>query len=307
MRYNINFIANSKKYFTLSLVLLAIILVGIVAFGVQLDIQFKGGTMITYAYDGELDPSAFAATADSLIDDPVSVRESTDLATGAHTMIVNLSSAEGMSSDEIFGFTAALQEAYPQNNLISEQTNNVDPSIGADFLRKSLWAVAVASMLMVVFVGYRFRRIGGMSAGLMGVVALIHDVAMVFGAFVLFRIPIDDNFIAVILTILGYSLNDTIVIYDRIRENRRLLGSRLTTTELVNTSINQSLVRSINTTVTTIAAMIVVMIVSYIFNVTSIQSFAFPMVVGLVSGTYSSVCIAGPLWVRWQNRRMKAA
>ncbi len=307
MRFNINFISNSKKYFTLSLVLLAIIAVGMFAFGVQLDIQFKGGTMITYAYDGELDAAAFAATADSLIDAPVSVRESTDLASGARTLVVNLSSAEGMSSDEIFGFTAALQEAYPQNNLRSEQTNNVDPSIGADFLRKSLWAVAVASMLMVVFVGYRFRRIGGMSAGLMGVVALIHDVAMVFGAFVLFRIPIDDNFIAVILTILGYSLNDTIVIYDRIRENRRLLGSKLTTAELVNTSINQSLVRSINTTVTTIMAMVVVMVVSYIFNVTSIQSFAFPMVVGLISGTYSSVCIAGPLWVRWQNHRAKTA
>ncbi len=307
MRFNINFISNSKKYFTLSLVLLAIIAVGMFAFGVQLDIQFKGGTMITYAYNGELDAAAFAATADSLIDAPVSVRESTDLASGARTLVVNLSSAEGMSSDEIFGFTAALQEAYPQNNLRSEQTNNVDPSIGADFLRKSLWAVAVASMLMVVFVGYRFRRIGGMSAGLMGVVALIHDVAMVFGAFVLFRIPIDDNFIAVILTILGYSLNDTIVIYDRIRENRRLLGSKLTTAELVNTSINQSLVRSINTTVTTIMAMVVVMVVSYIFNVTSIQSFAFPMVVGLISGTYSSVCIAGPLWVRWQNHRAKTA
>lgn len=307
MRFNVNFTGNSKRFFTLSLILIAAILVSVFVFGVQLDIQFRGGAMITYGYDGAIDANGFGATADSLLSAPVSVRESADLATGLQTLVVTLPGSQSMTAEEIGDFTASLQAAYPSNNLRTEEVSSINPVIGADFLRKSLWAVAFASILMVVFVAIRFRKIGGMSAGVMGVVALIHDVIMVFGVFVLFRIPVDDNFIAVLLTILGYSLNDTIVIYDRIRENRRLLGSKATYAELVNLSINQSLVRSINTTVTTVLSMIVVSIVAYLYGVTSILSFSLPMIAGLVSGTYSSVCIAGPLWVRWQENKLAKA
>jgi preprotein translocase SecF subunit len=307
MKFNINFMGNSKKYFILSAALIAIIVASLLVFGVQLDIQFRGGAMITYAYSGTVDASAFEQTADSLLAAPVSVRESSDIATGMQALVVTLPGSQNMTAEEILEFTTGLQAAYPQNGLRAEEVSSVNPVIGADFLRKSLWAVAFASILMVIFVAFRFRKIGGMSAGVMGLVALIHDVIIVFGVFVLFRIPVDDNFIAVVLTILGYSLNDTIVIYDRIRENRRLMGSKAGYAELVNLSINQSLVRSINTTVTTILSMIVVAVVAYIYGVTSIQSFALPMIAGLVSGTYSSVCIAGPLWVRWQERKLAKA
>jgi preprotein translocase SecF subunit len=307
MKFNINFMGNSKKYFILSVTLIAVILVSLFVFGLQLDIQFRGGAMITYGYDGAIDVNAFSAEADSLLASPVSVRESSDLATGLQTLVVTLPGSQNMTADEILDFTSGLQAQFPDNSLRAEEVSSVNPVIGADFLRKSLWAVAFASFLMVIFVAIRFRKIGGMSAGVMGLVALIHDVIIVFGVFVLFRIPIDDNFIAVVLTILGYSLNDTIVIYDRIRENRRLMGAKATYSELVNTSINQSLVRSINTTVTTILSMIVVAVVAYVYGVTSIQSFALPMIAGLISGTYSSVCIAGPLWVRWQENKLAKA
>jgi preprotein translocase SecF subunit len=113
------------------------------------------------------------------------------------------------------------------------------------------------------------------------------------------------NFIAVILTIIGYSLNDTIVIYDRIRENRRIYGSKMAPRELVDLSVNQTLVRCINTSVTTAISMIVVTVVAMLFNVDSIFSFSFPLILGLISGTYSSVCLASPLWVRWQEHKAK--
>ena len=136
----------------------------------------------------------------------------------------------------------------------------------------------------------------------MAVVALLHDVLFVFTTFIIFRMPINDNFIAIVLTILGYSLNDTIVIYDRIRENKRLLGKKYTTGELVNLSINQSLTRTINTSVMTVLAMAVVLVVALMYNVESIVSFALPMIIGMIAGVYSSICIAGPLWVMWQER-----
>ena len=138
-------------------------------------------------------------------------------------------------------------------------------------------------------------------------VALCHDMIMVFGSFVIFRFDIDANFMAVLLTILGYSINATIIIYDRIRENRRLYGNKYAVDELVNMSVSQTLGRSIHTTVTTVLAMAVVAVVCAICGVTSIISFALPLIVGMIAGVYSSNCIAPTLWVMWQKRNAKKA
>ena len=201
--------------------------------------------------------------------------------------------------------TNALQEAYPDNNIKEASSSSVDASKGANFFFKCLAAVLIAAVLMIFYVAIRFKKIGGLSAGVMAVVALIHDLILVYFVFVLFRMPLNDNFIAVVLMILGYSLNDTIVIYDRIRENRRKSGPKVSTAEVVNASLNQCLVRTICTSVTTIFAIGSVLVVSLIYNIDSIVSFALPMMIGLVSGSYSSLCIAAPLWVMWKNHKDK--
>ena len=114
------------------------------------------------------------------------------------------------------------------------------------------------------------------------------------------RIPLNGNFIAALLTILGYSINDTVVIYDRVRENRQLYGNSMDFATLVNNSINQSLRRSINTTISTLLALGTVCVVSVVFGLDSIFTFAFPLIIGMISGVYSTICIAGPLWVEWE-------
>ena len=119
------------------------------------------------------------------------------------------------------------------------------------------------------------------------------------------RFPIDANFMAVVLTVLGNSINNTIVVYDRIRENRNLYGNSLSLKELVNMSITQSITRSVNTTVTTAFAVLAICVVCAICGVTSIMTFAIPMMAGLICGTYSSLCISGPLWVLWQEKHGK--
>ena len=151
--------------------------------------------------------------------------------------------------------------------------------------------------------GIRFRTIGGLSAGVMGVLALIHDCLIVFGVFVVLRIPINDSLIAVVLTILGYSINDTIVVFDRYRENYRLTGGKMPLPELVNLSINQTLSRTINTTMTTFTAITVVYVFATIYGIDSIRNFALPMMVGIISGAYSTIFIAGTLWVLWKTRK----
>ena len=164
--------------------------------------------------------------------------------------------------------------------------------------------MAFASLLMVVYISLRFKKIGGWSAGITAVIALIHDLLMVFAVFVLFRISINANFIAICLTILGYSLNDTIVIYDRVRENKRIYGDAMPIEEMMNLSLNQSFTRSLMTSITTASAMVVVSVIAKMYNVTSILSFSFPMIIGMVSGCYSSLCIATMLWVIWQKKKI---
>lgn len=303
---NINFIGNSKKYFGLSIVLVAVVLICSFVLDVQLDIQFKGGSIITYSYEGDMVAADFAAKADELLGGGVSYQENTgELAGTGKTVILTLPGVRSLKSEELVAVTDSLRESFPENNPQTISISNVDPTIGGEFLAKCLTAVFFASILMVVYIAFRFRKIGGLSAGVMAVVALMHDVVIVFGTFVLLHMPLNDNFIAVVLTILGYSLNDTIVVYDRIRENRRLMGSKAQIGELVNRSINQSFRRSMNTSITTAMAMVIVTVVAYLSNVTSILSFSIPMIFGLVSGTYSSICIAGPLWVKWQERKLE--
>ncbi len=300
-----DFIGNSKKFFTISIALTVAIILCTFIFGVQLDIQFRGGSMVTYAYDGSLDTDAFEQKVESLFGGDVGIQNAKDVGSGLETLVVSFPGTQSLSADQMSKLTDDLHTAFPENNLRSIQINNVDATIGREFFSKSLVAVAFASILMVLYVAIRFSKIGGMSAGVMGVVALIHDIIIVYGVFVVFKIPINDNFIAVVLTILGFSLNDTIVIYDRIRENKRLLGSKTSIAQLVNISVNQSLTRSINTTLCALAAMLVVTIVAAIYGVESIFSFSFPLLLGLFCGAYSSICIAGPLWVKWQEYKQR--
>ena len=179
--------------------------------------------------------------------------------------------------------------------------------MGFMFFMKCLCAIGIAAVLMVLYVAFRFRKIGGLSAGCMALVALVQDIIVVYFTFVILRFPIDSNFMAVILTIIGYSLNDTIVIYDRVRENRRLLGRDVSTAELYNVSANQMLKRTIYTSLTTALAIGTVLVVCLIMNIDSVVTFALPMLLGVIYGCFSSTCIAGPLWVAWQNRKAKKA
>ncbi|MDE6710262.1 MAG: protein translocase subunit SecF, partial [Oscillospiraceae bacterium] len=152
------------------------------------------------------------------------------------------------------------------------------------------------------YIAIRFKNIGGWLAGVCAIAALLHDCIIVYGTFIICHMSINANFMAVVLTILGYSINNTIVIYDRIRENETLYRKSKTRNDIVNMSINQSLTRSINTSITTIAAMLAVTIVAAVYGVTSIISFSLPMMIGMIAGAYSSVCFTCPLWLTLEDK-----
>ncbi|MCM0707071.1 protein translocase subunit SecF [Faecalicatena sp. BF-R-105] len=301
--WNINFFAHRKYYFTISIMLIVVMFACALVFGVNLDIQFKGGALLTYSYTGDLDAPAFQKAAEKVLGQSVSMQESTDIATGKRNIVLSLPTSEGIDAERQAALAAALNEQFSGNEIETASISVVNPTIGGEFLAKCLVAIGFAALLMVFYVSFRFRRIGGWSAGVTAVIALVHDILMVFAVFVIGRISLNANFIAVCLTILGYSLNDTIVIYDRIRENRRIYGTSMSVEDLVNLSLNQSMTRSLLTSVTTASAMVVVSLVALLYNVNTILSFSFPMIIGMVSGFYSSVCIAPALWTMWQKKK----
>ena len=304
---SINFIGNRKKFYTFSCALIAVVLVFCGIFGVKMDVEFKGGSMITLAYEGDADLNDLKSTIGTeLGKSNLTLQTGSDIS-GNQTLTVTLPGSDTLTTEQLDNLLAALNEQYPDNNFVQNEVSNVDATIGKEFLLKSVVALVAACVLILLYVAYRFRKIGGLKAGSTAIVALLHDMFVVFGVFVLLRIPLNGNFIAALLTILGYSINDTVVIYDRIRENSALYGKKqMSLAELVNLSVNQSFARSLMTSITTCLALGVVCIISVIYRLDSIYSFAFPLLFGMVSGVYSTICIATPLWVDWKNKKKAA-
>lgn len=304
----IDFFALRKIFFGVSL---AIVVIGIICnfiFGTTLDIQFSGGSMLKYTYSGEVNSAELERMIqDATPDNIVTFSRSQDLVNGTNKITVQFSGEEAITTEVQEKLTADIQKEFPDNNFKLEESNSVDATMGMSFLLKCVCAVALASILMVLYVTIRFRKIGGLSAGMFGLVALFHDVAVIYFFYVIFRMPIDSNFIAVALMILGYSLNDTVVIYDRIREERKLQGYKADIVDVFNYSMTKVVRRTIMTTVTTLIAVITVYVVALVFSLDSVTGFALPMMVGLISGCYSSIFVAGPLWVMWQKRKERLA
>lgn len=302
--FNFDFIGKRKLFFTISIVLVAFSILSTFIFGVDLDIQFKGGTIITYVYDGDLDCDGFVKDAKEILGG-IGVQYTTgvDFSSGKSNIQLSLTSTSGLSSDKQFELTNALTEKYAENNIDLIESSDVSPSSGREFFLKCIVAVILSSIVLIIYIAIRFKKIGGWLAGICAIIALLHDCIIVYGTFIVCGMPINANFMAVVLTILGYSINNTIVIYDRIRENSKLYGKKMTREENVNLSINQSLTRSINTSLTTVVAMLAVTIVAAVYGVTSIISFSLPVMVGMIAGTYSSVCLVSVLWSYFEGKK----
>lgn len=305
-KFNIDF----NKAFKKALIgYAAIFLIGIVIaciFGVKLDINFKGGSKVSYSYQNEIDTKAVEKVIKENVKENFTLTKSEALADGTKQIEIALTGKKALTPDELADLNKALNESFKENSFEYLTSNSVSPTMASTFFIKSLAAIVVTAIFVVLYVGIRFKKIGGVSAALTALVALVLDLLVTFFVCVIFRLQIDSNYIAVALTMLGYSLNDTIVIYDRVRENRRIYGDK-EIGEVVNISINQTLVRNVVTALTTFLAVATIIVVSEIYGLQTLRTFAIPMAFGLVSGGISSIFIAGPLWVVWKNFRAKKA
>ena len=192
-------------------------------------------------------------------------------------------------------------EATSRGTLTSgvrlKSLDDISPSSGQELARSAMWMALLACAGILVYVTIRFE----FTSGCVAIIALVHDVLILLGVYSLFRISVNINFIAAVLTVLGYSINNTIVIMDRIRENTRH-SRKETYGEIANNSIWQTMTRSINTTITTLLTIGMV----YIIGVSAIKAFALPIIIGIVVGFFSSVFVTGPLWATWRDSAVKA-
>jgi preprotein translocase subunit SecF len=288
---NIKVMKNSKYFAIASAV---IILIGIVVFitsGFDLGIDFTGGTVITLNMvdEFELDVVREATKEYATTDYSVAISEGTK----AEIKIQDKNDNPEEQNKVRENILARIKETYPKATI--ETTDRVGATAGAELLQKTIMSVIIACAFILVYIWFRFEVLSGFSA----LVALIHDVLIMTAMVLIFRTRINSSFIAAILTIIGYSINDTIVVFDRIRENTKRFKSSFSRQEIVDKSVSETIVRSLNTSITTLFTITAL----YILGVQSIKEFALPLIVGIISGTYSSIFIASPFWVAIHKKR----
>ncbi|MBQ9955968.1 MAG: protein translocase subunit SecF [Ruminococcus sp.] len=299
-----DFCSDSKRRMMIIIAAIVIVaaVVGAIVRGINVAIEFKGGTVITYDCAADVDVNKAEGVVKEIVDTSVSIRTGENIETGGKQITVSFTSEEGLTVDRQVELTEALQKAFPEADMVLSDSNDVNPTTGKEFFLKCIVAVLFAAVLIIIYIAIRFKKIGGWSAGLCSVFALLHDLLVAMTASILFGFEFNSNMVAVILTILGYSINNTIVIYDRIRENRQLMP-KASLNEIINAGCSQSLTRSIRTSITTIGTMLIVTIVVFISGYKSLLSFSVPLMFGLISGTYSSLFVAPGTWAWWMEKR----
>ena len=276
-----NVTKNNKIFYIIPVVIVIIgIIMGIVNGGFNLDTEFIGGTSLTIDMGKDFSDAELNNFAEKALGKDVVVQKSE----GNRAVIRTTE----ITNEEKATLLSALATQYGIK-AEAENFESVSATMGVETQQKAIIAVIIAVVLMLIYISIRFEFLSGVAA----VMALIHDVLIMLSLYLIFQIPVNSSFIAAILTILGYSINATIVVFDRVRENRRNLSSSYTFEDATDSAIKSTLWRSINTTLTTLFTIGAI----YIMDVTSIKNFALPLIVGIVAGVYSSICLSGNLWV----------
>lgn len=267
---------------------LLIMLVGAVAgilYGMRLGIDFTGGSLLVLNIGEPFD----SARIEQIVGDHVSADFQVAASDGIKALIrIQDRDLNAEELDEVRdNIIEDIRAQYPETQI--ETIDRVGAVAGRELMRNAFLSVAVACAFMLIYIWIRFELLSGFAA----LVALLHDVAIMTAAVLILRQQVNTSFIAAVLTIVGYSINDTIVVFDRIRENKKRYSRELSRAEIVDRSVSEMMSRTLNTSLTTLFTITAV----YILGVPSIREFTLPIIVGIVCGTWSSVFIASPLWL----------
>lgn len=282
------------KWISIAILVLGLVC-GIVFGGLNTGIDFTGGSITTFKIGEEFDTQVIedAVTSQGVVG-PQIVKTGEGW-TDAEVRMQDVSEESGDQSAITAAILEKIQETYPNAEIGSE--DRVGGTASKELVLNAFLTVIVACALMLVYIWIRFELFSGIAA----VVALAHDVGIMIAFMAIFQFQINSSFIAACLTIVGYSINDTIVLLDRIRDNNKIMSlKKYTREQIANVSIKETIGRTLNTSVTTL----IMIVTLYIFGVTTIKDFAFPIIIGLVAGTYSSIFVAVPLATYLQKKHV---
>lgn len=281
-------VGNKKKFFSLSILLIAIGF-GIMGFNISqgkgafnFDIDFTGGTALTVEMGKEFDNNKVSETITR-----VTGQSSPQIQKILGTTQVSIK-IQNVDSETRTALIKALTEDFSISNENILNVQDISGTVSKEMQKTSILAVLVSCVFMLIYITIRFSDF---RMGISSIAALLHDVLIMISFYAIFRIPVNTAFIAAILTVVGYSINATIVIFDRIRENRKLIADK-EAEEIVDISVWQTMRRSVYTSLTTLFTIGAL----YVFGVQSVKEFALPIMMGIISGVYSSVFISGSLW-----------
>lgn len=290
----------------ISLILMAPGLIGLVTlpFGMNLfnmDVDFVGGTSMTFDIHEEVTSELSGTTIPELVEEATGVVPSSVQKTGDNGEQVLIKCTK-LDNAQQTAVVDAMQEKFGITDDDTQNISDVNATIGKEMQGKAITAALVAVVLMLIYITFRFE----LTSGLAAVTCLAHDLLIVLSAYIVFRVPFNTTFIAVALTILGYSINSSIIVFDRVRENRKYARRELFE-DTVEKSLWQTVGRTINTSITTLLTVGMI----FIFGVTSLRQFTLPMIIGIIAGAYSSLFLAGSLWAKYRgllrkNQREKA-
>ena len=258
--------------------------------------EFQGGTSTNVTFNENLSQERIESEVVPLVEDITGDADvQTQKVTGTNEVIIK---TRTLNMEEREEFEKVMQDNFgvEEGKITAE---SISGAVSQEMKQDAIVAVVIATVCMLIYIWFRFKNIRFAASS---VLALVHDVLVVIACYAAFKWPVGSTFIACILTIVGYSINATIVIFDRVRENLKERKHDQSMEEILNQSITQTFTRSVNTSLTTF----VMVLILYIMGVSSIREFALPLMVGIVCGTYSSVCLAGSLWFEMNRRREKA-
>ena len=283
----INFMKYRYVFLTISFCIIAFGLIYGFVTGFKFDIDFKGGTKI----ETDLNQEFSNTDIENIVSEVIGSKPLVQTMSGGNSSVSI--TTDVISEQQVDEIVQALKEKYP--NMSDPSTRNIQPSYGRDLVESAVVAVVVSVILILIYIAIRFKVLG-LNAAITAIIALIHDSLFIIAIYGIFKLPINSSFVAVILTIIGYSINDTIIIYDRIRENRKKVSRSLNLLDTINYSISQTLTRTIYTSLTTVVAIGIVYVFALANNQQVLKEFSLPLIIGILVGTYSSIFIATSLW-----------
>ena len=287
MKLKYDFLKHKNIILIVSLVVVIAGLIYGFSTGYVFDIDFKGGTRIQVDLNEEYNNSEISDIVKEVCGQTPEVQSSSS---GNNSVTIT---TQTISEEESSNIVDALSQRY--TNMGDATIKNVQASYGKELINTAIISVIVSIVLLLVYIAIRFKTLG-YTAALSAVLGLIFDVCFLFAIYGIFKFPINSTFVAVVLTIIGYSINDTIIVYDRIRENKRVVTKSNDVKDVINQSISQTLKRTIMTSFTTLVAIGIVLIFSVVNDQETLKQFSIPLSIGIAEGTFSSIFIATSLW-----------